>query len=474
VAEKGIEKLFYLTAIAIQMITPDDSRHSSIRPRLAIIGTGIAGLSAAWGLRDFADLTLFESESRPGGHTNTVTVEENGRNIPIDTGFIVFNKITYPHLCRLFDELGVLIKPSEMSLSVQHLASGLEYNGMGLNKLFAQRRNLLSPRFLFLIAEITRFFRVGRQWLRDEAEGDPSQEAVDFDQEDLAAFCKRHRFGNDFLELYLVPMSSAVWSTEPGRILDFPVATLLHFFQNHGFLGISTHHPWFTVDGGARTYVEKILQRLTAPHALRMGDPVVSIEESSGSLNGAWLTTSFGLREHFDGIVLACHANQSLALLRSPSPDQQRLLAPFRYQSNETLLHTDASVMPKRRRAWASWNFRVEEGSINPDAISHRRATTHYWMNALQGVSDRRDYFVSLNSNEQIASESILYSTTYEHPVFTLETIVAQRELPRLNRAGRLFFCGSYFGYGFHEDACKSGYEAATGVKRFFLRELLI
>jgi predicted NAD/FAD-binding protein len=423
------------------------------RPRIAIIGTGVSGLSCAWGLRDLANLTLFESEKRPGGHTNTVTVEEDGCAIPIDTGFIVFNKVTYPHLCRLFSELGIAIKPSEMSFSVQHVASGLEYNGMGLNKLFAQRRNLGNLRFLMLIAEIMRFFRVGRKWLRDEAENDSSDEKADFDNEDLATFCKRHGFGRDFLDLYLVPMSSAVWSTEPGRILDFPASTLLHFFHNHGFLGITTHHPWFTVDGGARTYVEKMLETLGQP---RLGDPVISVEEKEDC---AWITTASGVRERFDAVILASHADQSLQLLAHPSEDQQRLLSAFHYQQNEASLHTDASVMPKCRRAWASWNFRVEQG-----AEAHQKAATHYWMNALQGVSQKRDYFVSLNSDDRIEPSSILYRTTYDHPVFTLEAIRAQRELPKLNHAGHLFFCGSYFRYGFHEDACMAGFDAAKAV----------
>jgi uncharacterized protein len=431
---------------------------STERPRLAVVGTGIAGLSCAWGLRDVADLTLFESEKRPGGHTNTVTVTEGERSIPIDTGFIVFNKITYPNLCRLFGELGIAIKPSEMSFSVQHAASGLEYNGMGLNKLFAQRRNIGNFRFLRLISEIMRFFRVGRNWLRAESEGDSAGESSDFDQEDLSTFCKRHGFGPDFLELYLIPMSSAVWSTEPGRILDFPASTLLHFFHNHGFLGITTHHPWFTVDGGARTYVEKMLGELGQP---RLGNPVVSIEQQA---DGALVTTACGAKTHFDAVILACHADQSLRLLSHPSEDQHRLLSAFHYQRNEASLHTDASVMPTRRLAWASWNFRVELG---PEG--HQRAVTHYWMNALQGVSRTLDYFVSLNSDDRIDPARILYRTSYEHPVFTLEAIRAQRELPKLNLQGRLFFCGSYFRYGFHEDACKSGFETARAVRNQLL-----
>lgn len=433
------------------------------RPRIAVIGTGIAGLSCAWKLRDVAELTLFEGDQRPGGHTNTVTVEEDGRGLPIDTGFIVFNKVTYPNLCGLFGELGIEGKPSEMSLSVQHLPTGLEYNGMGFNKLFAQRRNLLSPRFLSLIAEIMRFFRIGRRWLAEESEGslgDADEEA----EEDLLTFCKRHRFGPDFIELYLIPMSSAVWSTEPGRILDFPAATLLHFFHNHGFLGITTHHPWFTVKGGARTYLGKMLGILGAP---RLSDPVVSVVEDE---SGASIVTASGVRERFDAVVLAAHADQSQTMLGNHATEEQkRLLSPFKYQQNETLLHTDASVMPRKRLAWASWNFRVDQPDTGHqvsigDRHHHRHASTHYWMNALQGVSEKRDYFVSLNSTDLIDPKSVLYSTTYEHPVFTLEAIRAQRELPRLNHGGRLFFCGSYFRYGFHEDACMSGFDAAKSV----------
>jgi len=431
------------------------------RPRVAVIGSGIAGLTCAWNLRHDAEVTLFDRE-RPGGHTNTVTVNEEEREIPIDTGFIVFNKVTYPNLCHLFEELGVKAKPSEMSLSVRHLPRGLEYNGMGFNKLFAQRRNMANPRFLAFVAEILRFFRVGRRWLADEAAGDTSGEHAEFDGEDLAAFCKRHRFGGDFLDLYLVPMSSAVWSTEPGRILDFPAATLLHFFHNHGFLGVTTHHPWFTAEGGSRSYLTKMLDVLGAP---RLGDPVTSVSEEEG---GTVITTASGQRNRFDAVVLAAHANQSLSLLSSPTETQRRLLSHFTYQRNETLLHTDSSVMPERRLAWASWNFRVDQ----PNGVhqgGHQRATTHYWMNALQGVSDRRNYFVSLNSEDLVDPSSVLYRTTYEHPVFTLEAIRAQRELPALNHSGgRLFFCGSYFRYGFHEDACTAGLDAAHAVLRTF------
>ena len=417
--------------------------------RVAIVGTGVAGLGCAWNLRDAAHLTLIEKDTRPGGHTNTVDVEEDGRRLPIDTGFIVFNRVTYPNLCRLFTELGVEAKPSEMSFSVQHLASGLEYNGMGPNKLFAQRRNLFRPRFLALVAKILHFFHVGRAALN-------STEAIT-----MREFAEKHRLGEDFLNYYLVPMSSAVWSTDPRDVLNFPATTLLRFFHNHGFLGVTTHHKWLTVAGGARTYLEKILDVVGKP---RLGNPAVSV--STGP-EGATLRFADGSSETFDRVILACHGDEALALLSDPDPLQRELLGPFRYQRNEATLHTWEGVMPKARRAWASWNYRVAEDANNG-------ATTHYWMNALQGISDKKNYFVSLNSKADIPRRHVLYETVYEHPVFSLPAIRAQEKLPSLNTRShnqRVFFCGSYFKYGFHEDAYTSGLELARVLRGFQSRD---
>lgn len=412
-----------------------------LNEHIAIAGTGVAGLGCAWHLRHHARLTLLEQDSRPGGHTNTVTVSEDGRTVPIDTGFIVFNRVTYPNLCRLFTELGVAVKPAEMSFSVQHGPTGLEYNGMGLDKVFAQRRNLFRPRFLLLLRQITRFFRVANALV---AAGFPDENLT------LRDFVHRHRLSHDFLELYLVPMSSAVWSTSPGDVLDFPAETLIRFFFNHGFLGVDTHHQWFTVDGGAATYRDKILASVGAP---RLCARVVQVSESETE---AAVLLENGERLTFDRIVLACHADQALALLDRLTANQQRLLEPFRYQRNQATLHTDTSVMPRRRKAWASWNYRVENDAALP--------ATHYWMNALQGLSPTTNYFVSLNSDHTIDPAKILYRTSYEHPVFTRAAISAQAELPSLNtysRSQRVFFCGSYFRYGFHEDAYLSGLQVA-------------
>lgn len=418
-----------------------------MKEHVAIIGTGVAGLGCAWNLRDSVRLTFLEQDARSGGHTNTVTVEENGRQVPIDTGFIVFNKVTYPNLCRLFDELDVPIKPSEMSFSVQHMPSGLEYNGMGINKVFAQRRNFFRPRFHRFLSQIQKFFRVANDLLHTSETNALT----------MREFAAGHGLGQDFLDLYLVPMSSAVWSTDARDVLDFPAATLIRFFHNHGFLGVDTHHPWFTVDGGARTYLRKILTVCGAP---RLNAKVVRVEEKA---DAAEITLASGEKLSFDRVVLASHADQSLAMLAEPDATQRRLLTPFRYQENHATLHTDGSVMPKKRRAWASWNYRVEDDG----------AATHYWMNALQGVSQKQNYFVSLNSEGRIPREKVLYETVYDHPIFTLDAIRAQEELPHLNArepGQRIFFCGSYFKYGFHEDAYTSGLNLASLLRETLAR----
>jgi len=418
-----------------------------VRERVAVIGSGIAGMGAAWQLRHNADITLIERESRPGGHTNTVFVEEDGAQIPIDTGFIVFNHATYPNLVRLFEELRVDTKPAEMSFSVQHEPTGLEYNGMGLNKLFAQRGNIFKPRFYFLIAQIMRFFRVARKALQNPA----SLECT------VEEFTRQHGLSQDFLDLYLVPMSSAVWSTEPGKMREFPALSLIRFFQNHGFLGVDTHYPWFTVSGGSQSYRKKILAALDP---VRLPAKVVEVRENTTSSR---VKLEDGSDLDFDRVIIATHADEALAMLAEPDELQSRLLPACGYQKKIASLHTDKSVMPQTRRAWASWNYRIQR-----DASGQSEATTHYWMNALQGVSQKRDYFVSVNGSDSIRPESILYQTTYEHPVYTLEAMKAQRDLPKLNTCSpsqRVFFCGSYFRHGFHEDAYSSAVDLASALR---------
>lgn len=410
--------------------------------RLAIVGTGIAGLGCAHFLRREHEITVFEQAPYPGGHANTVDVEEpeSGRMLPVDTGFMVFNKVTYPLLTRLFDRLGIPCAPTSMSFSVRHADSGLEFCGTSVNHLFAQRRNLINPRFLRMLAAVNRFNREAVAALDDPE----VREAT------LAEFVRRRGYGSDFLSLYLAPMSSAVWSTPPELMNSFPAATLLRFFHNHGFLGLSTQHPWFTVAGGSRTYVE----RLTAPwrDRIRLGEAVSRVSRRG---RGVELTLGSGATETFDRVVLACHADQSLRLLEDPRPEESRLLGEFKYQRNTATVHTDTSVMPRTRLAWASWNY-----EISPEQPGRASTATHYWMNSLQNVSRHRDYFVSINRPWAINPARVLRTIEYTHPLFSLGAVRAQADLPRLNEAAagstETYFCGSYFRYGFHEDGLLS------------------
>ena len=414
---------------------------------IAIIGTGIAGLGCAHFLHREHEITVFEKGDYAGGHSHTVTASEpdTGRELAIDTGFMVFNRVTYPLLCRLFAELDVPVKPTDMSFSVRDHATGIEWCGSSLNQLFAQRRNLLRWRFLRMVVQVDRFNREALAALDDPANASLT----------LRQYVERRGYGRDFLELYLVPMSSAVWSTPPEQMLQFPAATLLRFFHNHGFLGMHTQHPWWTVEGGAREYV----RRLTAPWRgrIRLGQGAIRVARHDGLV---FVTTSDGELHAFDQVVIATHADQALRMLADPTAEERLVLAPFRYQANIATLHTDASVMPRTGRAWASWNYEVARG---PDGLTS--PATHYWMNRLQGVSDRENYFVSINRPEHIAPGCVIRRIGYEHPLFDLAAVRAQQDLPGLNRAAldgtQTFFAGSYFRYGFHEDAFMSAVQLA-------------
>ena len=422
------------------------------QPRLAIIGTGIAGLGCAHFLQRDFDLTLFEAADYIGGHTNTVTAREpgTGRTVPIDTGFMVFNHATYPLLTRLFRELGVATKKTDMSFSVRHGDSGLEFCGSSVNHLFAQRKNLFRPRFYRMLFAINRF--------NQEAVAALADPASPVFTETLGDYVKRRGYGSDFFDLYLVPMSSAVWSTPPEKMLAFPAAALLRFFHNHGFLGLSTQHQWWTVEGGAKSYIAP----LTAPFAqkIRLNSAASGVIRTP---RGVTVTTATGTAHTFEKVILACHGDQALRLLQNPTDAEHRLLSAFHYQPNTATLHTDASVMPRTRLAWSAWNYEIARDSAG--AVS---TATHYWMNKLQGVSDRENYFVTINRPESINPAKVLKRIAYDHPLFSLAATAAQAELPALNQAAlgttETFYAGAWQRHGFHEDGLHSAHRLAAQI----------
>ncbi len=415
--------------------------------KLAIIGTGIAGMGAAYHLKDHFDLTVYEKNNYIGGHTNTVNVDENGTNIPIDTGFMVFNKVTYPNLLRLFEELDVPIKPTSMSFSVMHEPSGLEYNGSGINGLFSQRRNIFNPTFIKMLSQINRFNKKSIEVLGDNQ----------YDHYTLYDYVKENNYSEDFLNKYLIPMSSAVWSTPPDLMLKFPAKTLIQFFYNHGFLGLNTQHQWYTVVGGSQTYREKIIEGYA--DKITTSNPAVSVKRSPDKV---FVTSSEGLTKEFDKVIFASHADETLSIISDPTDIENKLLSPFRYQPNKATLHTDKSVMPKLRRVWSSWNYRIANNN------GELKTSINYYMNSLQQVSKNIDYFVSIDDPGTIDEKKIIKEIDYTHPLFSVEALTAQKELHNLNsQNNNTYFCGSYFKYGFHEDA----YTSSLNLSRQLLTE---
>ncbi len=418
------------------------------RERIAVVGSGISGMACAWFLDRHHDVTVFEKDDRVGGHSHTVMVPENGREIPVDTGFMVYNEVTYPLLTRLFAELGVKTKPTLMSFSVQHHSDGLEFNGGSLNLLFGQRRNLLNLRYWKMLLQINRFNRETVEELAKPSFGEMS----------LSEYVAARGYGGDFLRWYLSPMAAAVWSSPPERIDEFPARTLMRFWHNHGFLGLDTQHPWRTVDGGSRCYVEKLVGPFT--DQIHRGASVASVSRTAAG--GAQLTLEDGAKLQFDRVVIAAHGDQAKSMLEDPTKLETELLPAFPYQKNEAVLHTDARFMPGTRRCWASWNYRIDRGSDGKN-----RYSTHYWMNELQGVSDRENYFVSINPPELPAEDRIKRRLEYEHPLFGLKSIAAQERLPELHIAGResgRYFCGAWQRYGFHEDGLWSAVNVCTEI----------
>ena len=408
--------------------------------RIAVIGSGIAGLASARLLARIHEVTLFEANAYFGGHTHTHTVEQDGNQFRIDSGFIVHNREHYPLLSRLFDELGVASQPTTMSFSVHNGATGLEYNAATLNTLFCQRRNLISPRFLGMVADLLRFYREAPLLLR-EAGSDPS----------LGDYLAERNYGHAFRDQHIVPMASALWSSPPRQILAFPARYLIQFMANHQMLQTSKRPEWRVVEGGSDSYVRAI--RASWRVRERLACPVRTIRRDD---NGVVLNSPAG-DERFDQVVLACHSDQALALLLDASAREREILGAIAYQSNETVLHTDTALLPKNRRAWAAWNAYIP-------AEKTEACTVSYCMNLLQGIASRMPFVVTLNRTEAIDPSKILARMQYHHPVYTEAAVRAQARKAEIQGQRRTWFAGAYWGWGFHEDGMRSAVDVACAL----------
>jgi predicted NAD/FAD-binding protein len=427
-----------------------DRGRNLLMRRVAVVGSGISGLAAAHRLAGHAEVTLFESGDWFGGHTHTVDMTLDGVTHGVDTGFLVFNHRTYPNLVRLFETLGVETAPSEMSFSVQSRASGLEWSGSDLNGVFAQRRNLLRPRFLKMLAEVMRFNGLATDIAQRGAEQELS--------EPIGDFLTRHRFGDAFRDWYFLPMIGCIWSCPTDQMLRFPIATMIRFCHNHGLIQVTDRPQWHTVRGGAKHYVEKLLARI--PDA-RLNTPVTAVRRLPPGQGqaGVMVHTAAG-EERFDEVVMACHSDQTLALLADATPGERSVLGAIGYHPNRAVLHTDASVMPQRRRAWAAWNYeRAPETQREQSAVC-----LHYWLNRLQPLPWDKPVIVSLNPARPIAPQTIVGEWNYSHPVFDLAAIEAQRRLPQIQGRSHVWYCGAWTRYGFHEDGLSSALEVASSL----------
>ena len=406
------------------------------RQKIAVIGTGIAGSLAANRLAKEHDVTVFEADHRIGGHTNTIDVLLDGQKWPVDTGFIVFNEKTYPNFIALLDELGVESQPSTMSFSVRCERTGLEYNGATLNTLFAQRSNLLRPRFYRMLREVLRFNR--------EA---PTLLDMPGDSINLGEYLDQNGYSKYFVEHYIVPMGAAIWSSTPGGMSRVPAKFFVRFFTNHGLLQVNDRPAWRVVKGGSNQYMKKLI----ADHQdrIRLDCPVESVRRHPGFVE----VKARGLEpEHFDQVFFSCHSDQALEILDDPSTGEQEVLSAIRYQKNEAVLHTDSTLMPKRKLAWAAWNYHIPSNGTWPED----RVALTYNMNILQGLEAPVEFCVTLNHRQAIDPDKIIQSIEYMHPIFTEKAVDAQQRHREINGALRTYYCGAYWRNGFHEDGVVS------------------
>lgn len=414
--------------------------------RIAVIGSGIAGFGAAWLLSSRYQVTVYEANDRLGGHSNTVSVDYDGRQIPVDTGFIVYNEATYPNLISMFDTLDVPTKLSDMSFSVSVDNGALEYEG-SLKGLVAQPANLLKPSYYKMLADVARFFSAAPRLLDEES--DPGLT--------LGDFLKRENYGDGFLYDHLLPMGAAIWSCPVETMLAFPARSFVRFFVNHGLLKHANRPQWFTVDGGSRSYVQRLASEIEQRGGqIRTGHPVRRIRRLE---TGVMIGEPDGSETYYDQVVIGAHGDEALAMLSDASDAERALLGCFSYQDNVAVLHRDPHLMPKRRQAWASWNY-LSEGRRDMD----RAVALTYWMNRLQGIDDKYPLFVTMNPLEDPDTALEFARFNYTHPVFDSAAVWAQGEMMPIQGVRNTWFCGSYCGYGFHEDGLKAAIAVARGL----------
>jgi predicted NAD/FAD-binding protein len=413
--------------------------------RIAVVGTGISGMVAAYLLADEHELTVFEAGDYVGGHTHTIPVEDPTGPVNVDTGFIVYNTWTYPNFTRLMADLGVETQPSNMSFSVRDEAADLEYRGDSPNTLFAQRSNLLRLGHYRMLYDILRFYRKSRALLQTE-DGSLT----------LGEYVRQEGYSKEFIERHLIPMGAAIWSADPDQFYEFPVKYFVRFCNNHGMLNIFRRPEWRVIKGGSCQYIPK----LTAKYAdrIRLSTPVQSIRRGPDTVE---ITTHQHGVEHFDQVILATHSDQALSLLSDPTTAEREILGVMRYQPNDVVLHTDQSCLPRRERAWASWNYHIPQARQST-------ATMTYYMNMLQTLSTAKTYCVTLNSTPRIAQKHVLRRFEYHHPIYTTQSVSAQQRHAEISGLNRTHYCGAYWGYGFHED----GVNSALAVARCFGKEL--
>lgn len=409
--------------------------------KIAVIGSGISGLSAAEYLAEKHDVTVFEKDNRVGGHADTQTIDVDGQEVKVDTGFIVFNPDNYPRFYSLLKKYDVDYHDSDMSFAVSNQFSGLEYNATSINGLFCQRKNLLSPKFYKMIFEITRFYKEAGKLLEDDTLADIS----------LGDYLKQNNYSELFINEHIVPMTSALWSGKADLIMDFPARYLVAFMDNHKMMQISNRPTWKTVTGGSVSYLKAIVDKaklnirtsVVIEKVVREADKVQIFIENEG--------------EPFDKVIFACHSDQALKLIGRPSDKELEVLSAIKYQKNSVCLHSDTRMLPKRKKAWASWN-------VIRNKISKEQCTVSYYMNLLQGIKCDKPIIVSLNMNDQIEPSKVWKTVEYDHPIYNIDTINAQKKRDHIQGQHNSYFCGAYWGWGFHEDGARSGLEAAQAL----------